>query len=474
MTEESRPPSTARPAARHRSSRLDPNGRRGPGPRDRRRLARGRPGRAWAATVFAHRRIDLPPGRSASTISRPTWPTSPTASLDDARRRWPRRRRRRGRRGRPAQRRDGRRWRPTSAGATCRSASGWPATLGLDVPMVVANESDLGRPRRACAAAWPMGVEDVRPHLGRGRRRWRAHRRRRAAVRCGRLRRRGRPHPGQPRRRGRAAAARSAAGRPRSVAPRCSGGPAIRRGRPRCVDALLREAEAGDPRRPRGARPRPAGGSGSGWPASINILNPRLIVLGGCSRDPSVRRADARGGARSAGPGGAAPARPGGARDARRGRTAARRGRAGIRAAARRPGALAPPRRAVRGNRLRATREDAPRRDPARAESRARSTGVAEAPSMCVRRRNRNVIDNRRRTPDVSENCGVPRDRRPSVARAATGSAPRRARRAAAPRPARPPAQRQRVPSRRQAVASSACPGTTSSSPAGRPMTSRT
>ena len=89
------------------------------------------------------------------------------------------------------------RWRPTSAGGTCRSAAALADALDVDVPISVANDADLGalaELRRGAARRLPTRAV----HLGRVRRRRRRDRRRPAADRRGGLRRRGRPPAGQP------------------------------------------------------------------------------------------------------------------------------------------------------------------------------------------------------------------------------------------------------------------------------------
>ena len=168
-------------------------------------------------------------------------------------------------------------WRDVAAAGGARRVA-----FGDDVPISVANEADLGALvefRRGAA----VGADDVLFLSGEvgvgggiivdGRP---AHRR-------GRLRRRGRPHAGQPRRARRAGAAPSAAGRPRSASPApAAAWPAARPAAAgREVDALLRDAEAGVPGAPCSALDHVGRWLGIGLAGLVNILDPRLVVLGG-------------------------------------------------------------------------------------------------------------------------------------------------------------------------------------------------
>ena len=199
-------------------------------------------------------------------------------------------------------------WRDVPLGERLAQALDTPA------PIFVANDADLGalveHRRGAADRLRPRAV-----HLRRGRRRWRPDRRRQAAHRGGRLRRRGRPHARSTRTARRAAAGPSAAGRPRSArAPSCAWPAARRVAAGGEVDAVLREAEAGSPSA-LSALDHVGRWLGVGLAGLVNLLNPRLIVLGGVfGRIAPVRGTDDRGGAGPAGPGGAAapgPGRPG-------------------------------------------------------------------------------------------------------------------------------------------------------------------
>ena len=182
-----------------------------------------------------------------------------------------------------------------------------------------------------------------RPHLGLDRRRWRADHRWRAARRRRRVRRRGRPHPGQP---GRPAMSlrldRLLGDRGRRATP-CCAAPAIR---PRPAPRRCTRSSA----MPRPARPVALAAFaetgrwlGIGLAGIINVLNPRLVLLGNFLADgyPYIR-VGPPGRARPPSPAGVAPDRAGRPDDARRRCPAARRGRAGLRTPAQRPGGVAP------------------------------------------------------------------------------------------------------------------------------------
>ena len=297
-----RPPVGPRPT--------EPRDGRRPGPRDRRRFAgrrRRRPRRG------GHRASPGSIATSAtrpSTRSPPTWrpssrpfePDSPAESRD--------RHRRGDRRRRP----------PLDGFVSMAPNLGWRDVAArrprcvprsdADVPIVVANEADLGalaELRRGAA----IGADDVLYRLGRGRRRWRPDHRRPAHDRSGGLRRRDRPHAGQPGRLGLRAAGRPAAGRPRSASGPCSGGRAVprtagaprsrsssRRRGPAAPEALAALEEVGPLARHRPGRPdqRPQ-------PAADRA---RRAVRA----DLPVRRRGHRGGARPARARGSAAARP--------------------------------------------------------------------------------------------------------------------------------------------------------------------
>ena len=146
------------------------------------------------------------------------------------------------------------RWRRTWAGATSRSASGWPSRCGTTVPISLANESDLAviaEQRRGAARGARNVVLSVGLH---GRRRWPDRGRLAApsappatAARSVTCR--------STRTASRAGAARSGAGRRRSAAARCCAVPATRpKAAPKRCDAVMRDAEAGSPVALDGAR----------------------------------------------------------------------------------------------------------------------------------------------------------------------------------------------------------------------------
>ena len=260
-------PWTARPAG-HRPCPPRPARPGRPRARDRRRLAGGRGRRSRRRGLRARSRVDLPRGRTEprrrSSTSWPSWPSTVRAAL-------------------PeddviigtgvamvgvVRRSDGMvsmapnlGWRDEPLGERLADA------LGMDVPIAIANESDLAvlaEHRRGAA----RGVDDVLLIWGSVGRRWRPDRQRRTADRVGRLQRRGRAHPGQPRRPAvplRLDRVLGDGGRiERAPAPRrASAGGRARGGRGRAARGRGRVT-----RRPWRPSPRRGAGSASGWPAS--------------------------------------------------------------------------------------------------------------------------------------------------------------------------------------------------------------
>ena len=213
---------------------------------------------------------------------------------------------------------DGRRLRSprTSAGSTCRSARASRARSSVAVPISIVNDADagvLGEHRRGAA----VGVDNVlyvsgEVGVGGG------------LIVDGRLLTGAAGFAGEighvtvnpdgaP-----AAAARVAAGRPRSARACCSRWPAIRptRAGPASTRSCARPpAGSGRDRAPSRTS---AAGSASGSAGLVNILNPRLVILGGPNGRlyPLVARRHRRraGPVCPAGPAGAGPRRPGDAR----------------------------------------------------------------------------------------------------------------------------------------------------------------
>ena len=179
----------------------------------------------------------------------------------------------------------------TAGARTCRSRSPSPTR-----PTSPRSRSTGAGPRAASTTSLLV--------WGVGRRRGRAHRRRRAVDRFGRLQRRGRPHPGQP---GRPAVPlrldRLLGDRGRLERAPASGRPAAgRRSRSRRRRPRARPRPASRPRSPRSQRRRPLAGHRAGRLRSTSSIPSSSCSAAGSAASYPFVRSTARGRARSTRP----------------------------------------------------------------------------------------------------------------------------------------------------------------------------